>query len=147
MAFPQKRQQECRTTPWLVYRPQDLFGQRESFVYEPQDVRLVVLDLPGEQLCARRVQHVSPVDLFADVYARPGLVHHHLRRLLVGCCPRRTPPTTPYIAKKFRRSLLAVKASTRDRGAILLKPSIGRYSQAILDPYRRHPGYVPERLT
>ena len=75
ITFPQKGQQERRATPRLIYGPEDLLSQRESVVYEPQDVCLVVLDLPGEKLCARSVQYVSPVKLFASVYACPRFIH------------------------------------------------------------------------
>jgi hypothetical protein len=59
ITFPQKGQQERRATPRLIYCPDNLLGQRESVVYEPQYVCLVVLDLPGEKLCARSVQSRS----------------------------------------------------------------------------------------
>ena len=50
VAFPQKRQQECCATSRLIYCPDNLLGQRENFIYESQDICLVVLDLPAEQL-------------------------------------------------------------------------------------------------
>jgi hypothetical protein len=56
IAFPQKRQQERGATSGLIYRPEDLLGERESLLYEPQDVRLLVFDPPAEELCARSVQ-------------------------------------------------------------------------------------------
>jgi ketosteroid isomerase-like protein len=84
-------QQERRATAWLVHRPHDLFGRRESLVYELKDIRFVVFDLPREQLLPRSIEHLSPVELLADVYAHPGLVHHHLRPSLFGRMPSEDP--------------------------------------------------------
>jgi hypothetical protein len=78
ITFPQQRQQECRTTSWLIYCPHDLFRQKESIINELGDVCFVILDPAGEQLLSRSVQHMSPVKLFASVNTRPGLVHRHL---------------------------------------------------------------------
>jgi predicted ester cyclase len=83
-------QQERRATAWLVHRPHDLFGRRESLVYELKDIRFVVFDLPREQLLPRSIEHLSPVELLADVYAHPGLVHH-LRPSLFGRMPSEDP--------------------------------------------------------
>jgi hypothetical protein len=41
----------------------------------------------------RSIEHVSPVELLADLYAHPGLVHPHLRPSLLAVWPRRIPPT------------------------------------------------------
>jgi pimeloyl-ACP methyl ester carboxylesterase len=66
---------------------------------------------------SRSVQQVSPVNLLASVYACPGFVHRHLRRSLLPVCPRRTPPTAPYLATlRSLISSLAVGISRRTEG-------------------------------
>jgi len=68
---------------------------------------------------SRSVQQVSPVKLLASVYACPGFVHRHLRPSLAfgSLCPRRTPPTAPYLATlRSPISSLAVGTSRRTEG-------------------------------
>jgi len=34
VSFPQERQQERHATSWLIYRPDNLFGQKQSIIDE-----------------------------------------------------------------------------------------------------------------
>ena len=124
ITFPQQRQQQRRpTSSWLIYRPENLLGDRESFVYEPRDVCFVIFDLPGEQLPPRGIQRVSLVKLLARIYACPDFVHYHLRPSLLPICPRSIPPTAPYVATLFSPISISSRDLQEDRGAILLQPS------------------------
>jgi hypothetical protein len=75
-------------------------------VQERADVRLVVLDPPGEQGLPFVAEHHRPVEALARVHADPTLVvRDHLRLSSYEPRPRTHPPTAPYEAKSFRRSL------------------------------------------
>ena len=50
-SLPQQRQQERRRSSGLVYRPEDLFCEAESLIYEFGELGFVVFYLTGEQLC------------------------------------------------------------------------------------------------
>ncbi len=91
VSLPQQRQQKRRRASGLIYRPEDLFREAESLVYEFGELGLVVFYLPGEQLCPRGVEHVRPVRLFSRIYADPGSVHDHLRPSLTGLLPSEHP--------------------------------------------------------
>jgi hypothetical protein len=61
----------------LVDRPHDISSQARNFVDEHEEIRLVVFDPAREQLPARGVYHMRPVEFLADVDARPGLRLHN----------------------------------------------------------------------
>jgi hypothetical protein len=101
----------------LVDSPGNVLGQREDFLDERDEIRLVVLYSPGEHLRTRDVNHVRPVELLADVHAGPGLLlhDHHLRRSPTAS-PQEVPPAAPYAANYPRGSLLAVGNSSARTG-------------------------------
>jgi hypothetical protein len=135
VSLPQERQQERRATPWLVHCPDNLFGQRESFVYELKDVCFIVFDLPGEQLPPRSVQYVNPVKLLAGICACPGLVSitttlvPRFSRWPLGESRRELPTLSDTLIAdlyKRSRSLLGDKGQffySHPLGREILKPS------------------------
>jgi hypothetical protein len=147
LPLPQQRQQEGSAAPGLVDGPDGLLGQGEDLVDEPQEVGLVIFDLPGEKFRSRSVEDMSPVELLAGIDPRPHLVHESLR--LLGC-QRISPvedPADGSLCSEFSPISISGRGLHGGRGAIPFKPSDGGETQAILGPLGRHSGTVPERQT
>ena len=105
----------------LVDGPDDLISEGQNFVYEPQEVGLIVSDLSREQPFSRSVEYVGPVGLFARIDSGSGLIHDRLP-ILVACLPAENSADGSYAASlghRRRRSLLAVGASRGTEGRFL----------------------------
>jgi hypothetical protein len=95
----------------LVCDPGDLFGEGEDLFDELTQIGLVVFDLARKQRLAFDADYMRPVELFASVDARPGIVHEDLRLLGSTSSPLEHPADGSLRSEFSRRSLSAVRAS------------------------------------
>ncbi len=146
-SLPQQSQEQRRAAAGLVDGPDDLTGEGQDFVYESQEVGLIVSDLSGEQLFSRSVECVGSVGLLAGVDPGPGFIHEDLHPSLACLCAEN--PADGSLCSESRTSPISISGQglQRDRGAVPFKPSEGRATRAILGPFGRHSGTVPERQT
>jgi hypothetical protein len=138
-ALPEQRQKQRRASTGLVDGPYEVLGEGERLVDERREAPLVVFDPAGEELGARGVEHMNPVELLSGVDADPGFVHGNLHLpWLAGTSilPSEAPPTAPYAASLgLRRSLLAVGTSS--------KGAEGRFPSSHRTAEERKPSSAP----
>lgn len=146
--LPQQRQKKRRASTGLVDGPYEVSRDRERLVDERREVGLVVFYPAGEKLRTRGVERMSPVELFSSVDADPGCVHECLHPSLAGNPSPSEDPADGSLCSESSTTPISISGRgllERGRGAIPFEPSDGGENVAILDPFGRHPGTVPER--